>query len=51
LRSRGISESSARSLLVSAFAFDVVNKIKISALRSHIEKLINQNLSNWYVSK
>lgn len=51
LRSRGISESSARSLLVSAFAFDVVNKIKITALRSHIEKLINQNLSNWYVSK
>ncbi len=51
LRSRGISESSARSLLVSAFAFDVVNKIKISALRSHIEKLINQNLSSWYVSK
>ncbi len=51
LRSRGISESSARNLLVSAFAFDVINKIKIGALRAHIEKLINQNLKNWYVSK
>ncbi len=51
LRSRGISESSARSLLVSAFAFDVINKIKVGALRSHIEKLINQNLQKWYASK
>lgn len=51
LRSRGISESSARAMLVSAFAFDVINKIKIAALRSHIEKQINQNLSKWYASK
>ncbi len=51
LRSRGISESSARRLLVSAFAFDVVNKIKIAPLRAHIEKLINNNLKSWYVSK
>lgn len=51
LRSRGISESSARALLVSAFAFDVINKIKIGALRSHIEKLISQNLEKWYVTK
>ncbi|HWB25370.1 MAG TPA: Fe-S cluster assembly protein SufD [Chitinophagaceae bacterium] len=51
LRSRGIGESSARSLMVSAFAFDVINKIKIGALRSHIEKLISHNLSKWYASK
>jgi len=51
LRSRGIGESSARSLLVSAFAFDVINKIKIEALRLHIEKLISHNLEKWYASK
>jgi Fe-S cluster assembly protein SufD len=44
LRSRGISESSARNLLVSAFAFDVVNKIKIPVLREHVERLIEANL-------
>lgn len=48
LRSRGISETSARSLLVKAFAFDVVNKIKIAALREYIENLITQNLDQWY---
>jgi Fe-S cluster assembly protein SufD len=51
LRSRGISESSARSLMVTAFAFDVINKIKIGALRLHIEKLISQNLQKWYATK
>jgi Fe-S cluster assembly protein SufD len=48
LRSRGISEKSARSLMVQAFAFDVVNKIKLAALREHVEKLITQNLEQWH---
>ena len=48
LRSRGISETSARSLMVKAFAFDVINKIKVAALREHIEGLITDNLEQWY---
>lgn len=45
LQSRGIGEATARNLLVAAFAFDVTNKIKIPALRAHIEHLIEHNLT------
>jgi len=45
LQSRGIGETTARNLLVAAFAFDVTNKIKIPALRAHIEHLIEHNLT------
>jgi Fe-S cluster assembly protein SufD len=46
LRARGIGEASARKLMVSAFAFDVVNKIKIPALREHVERLITENIEH-----
>ncbi|MDQ4139039.1 MAG: Fe-S cluster assembly protein SufD [Bacteroidota bacterium] len=44
LRSRGISEQTARRLLVSAFAFDVTQNIKIPAVEAYINKLITQHI-------
>ena len=45
LQSRGISEQSARNMMVNAFAFDVTEKVKIPALRTYLEKLITQEMS------
>ena len=44
LRSRGISEDTARALLVQAFAFDVTEQVKIPKLKGHINQLINSHL-------
>jgi Fe-S cluster assembly protein SufD len=44
LRSMGISEATARRLLVSAFAFDVTQNIKIPAVEAYINKLITQHI-------
>lgn len=44
LRSRGIGEETARSLLVNAFAFDVAEKIHNEALRDYIELLIEETI-------
>lgn len=45
LRSRGLSEQSAKSLLVYAFATDILEKINNEALKSHLEKLIATRLN------
>ncbi|HWB93334.1 MAG TPA: SufD family Fe-S cluster assembly protein, partial [Puia sp.] len=44
LRARGIGEAAARALLINAFAFDVTEKIKHSAVETHINKLISQHI-------
>lgn len=44
LRSRGIGEAAARTMLVHAFAFDITEKIRIPALRAHVEELISSHL-------
>lgn len=44
LRSRGISEDTARSLLVHAFAIDVLEHIKPPVLRNYVDKLIFDRL-------
>lgn len=44
LRSRGISESVARSLLVRAFASDILEHIKLEVVRDHVEELISSRL-------
>jgi Fe-S cluster assembly protein SufD len=44
LRSRGISESIARSLLVHAFAIDILEHIRPVALRNYVDKLIFERL-------
>lgn len=44
LQSRGISEKTARNLLLSAYASDIMEQIKPEPLRGYIEKLINVRL-------
>lgn len=44
LRSRGISEKIARSLLVHAFAVDVLEHIKLPAIRTYVNQLISERL-------
>ena len=44
LRSRGISEDTARSLLIHAFAMDILEHIKPAILRSYVDKLIFERL-------
>lgn len=46
LRARGIGTDSAKSLLMLAFTQDVVNTIRIDALRKHVESLIEKRLTN-----
>ncbi len=45
LRSRGVSEKTAKSLLVHAFALDVLDHIKLEPIRRHIDELITQRLN------
>ncbi len=44
LRSRGISEKDARSMLLHAFAVDILDNIKTEPLRDYVDKLISSRL-------
>lgn len=44
LRSRGISEKAAKSLLVHAFAIDILAHIKPETIRQYVDKLITERL-------
>ena len=44
LRSRGISEKIARSLLIHAFAVDILEHIKPVAIRNYVDRLISERL-------
>jgi Fe-S cluster assembly protein SufD len=44
LRSRGIGEDAARSLLVYAFASDVVSRVKVEALRTGLGRYLRERL-------
>ena len=44
LRSRGIGEKKAQSLLLHGFAADVVENIKLSSVREYVDKLISERL-------
>ena len=44
LRSRGITESTARSLLLHGFAVDILNQIKPAPVREYVDKLISEHL-------
>jgi Fe-S cluster assembly protein SufD len=46
LRARGISTDSAKALLMFAFTKDVVNTIRIEALRNQVEELIEKRLTH-----
>jgi len=47
LRSRGIEESAARKLLLSAFAGECLDRMKPGAARNYVEKLIDESLSSF----
>ncbi len=44
LRARGIGEKSAKSLLLHAFAVDILDNIKSEPLRDYVDKLISERL-------
>src|SRR5690606_5458029 len=44
LKSRGISENSAKSILLHAFAVDVLEKIESEPIRKYAEKIIDEAL-------
>lgn len=44
LRSRGIGETEARSLLIKAFAGDILEKIKIDSLKEYVEEIVANRL-------
>ncbi len=44
LRSRGIGEEAARSLLVHAFASDIVSRVGVASVRASIEALLDERL-------
>lgn len=46
MRSRGISQSEAMSLLMFAFCADVVSQIKIDSVREYLENVITQKLAS-----
>ncbi|WP_167617758.1 Fe-S cluster assembly protein SufD [Maribellus sediminis] len=45
LRARGIDEDKARLMMMNAFTHEVVNEIKIEALRDRIDDLVDKRLS------
>ncbi|HXB96080.1 MAG TPA: Fe-S cluster assembly protein SufD [Puia sp.] len=44
LRARGIGEATAKALLITAFAFDVTEKLKIGAVAAYINQLISHHI-------
>jgi Fe-S cluster assembly protein SufD len=44
LQSRGIDKKVARSLLVHAFAIDILDHIKPETIRDYVDELISQRL-------
>jgi Fe-S cluster assembly protein SufD len=45
LRTRGISKEHAQSMLLTAFAEDIVEQLKLEPLRNYVEELITKRLS------
>jgi Fe-S cluster assembly protein SufD len=44
LKSRGIGEETTTSILLRAFASDVLTSIKVSSVRNYLEKIINERI-------
>jgi Fe-S cluster assembly protein SufD len=44
LRARGVGEDKAKRMLVQAFAFDVLDNIRHEAVRTYLEKIIEERL-------
>ncbi len=48
LRSRGVSERHARILMLQAFASDVLEEVKIDALRSHLTEKVRERFRSYF---
>jgi Fe-S cluster assembly protein SufD len=48
LRARGISETDAKNMLLKAFAGDVVDRVKVDALRAQLEAFIDAKFDRLY---
>jgi len=48
LRSRGLSETRARILMLQAFAQDVVDEIRVDALREHMTERVQERFANYF---
>jgi len=46
LRSRGLSEESARAMMLYAFAMDVLSTVKLESLKNYLQELISDRLQN-----
>ena len=46
LRSRGISEETARTILIRAFASDVIKSIKVNEVRNYLEEILNKRFNS-----
>ncbi|MEM7109712.1 MAG: SufD family Fe-S cluster assembly protein, partial [Bacteroidota bacterium] len=44
MQARGLSKESARALLLYAFATEVLENVKIEAVKTHLEQIISQRL-------
>jgi Fe-S cluster assembly protein SufD len=47
VRSRGLSDASARRLLIHAFAADVLNRLPLEPVRMRVEERLQQQLARW----
>lgn len=48
LRSRGLSEARAKAMLLHAFASDVLDKVKVPAVRTYLDEIVQERLSKTY---
>ncbi len=46
LKSRGISEETARTILIHAFASDVIQSIKVKPIKDYIEEILSKRFNN-----
>jgi Fe-S cluster assembly protein SufD len=51
LQARGISKTEAQSMLLKAFADDIVDRVKIASLRQHLETIIQAKFDRLYHAK
>ena len=45
LKSRGIGEETARTILIHAFASDVIKSVKVEAVKNYIENILNEKFN------
>jgi Fe-S cluster assembly protein SufD len=46
LRARGLGEETAKALLITAFAFDVTEKLRNEAVEAYVNELISHHIPN-----